>query len=74
MSKATFQPTKPSHDVVVATTIGKGENANTVYDRIGAAWPTKNGRGFRLKLNSLPLDGTVLVLERQSKTATSEAA
>lgn len=74
MSNSNFKPTKPSHDVIVATTSGEGENTKTHYDRIGAAWPTKNGKGFRLKLNALPLDGTVLVLERNEKSSEGEVA
>ena len=28
---------------------------------VGAAWKTKDGKGIQVRLNSLPLDGTLLL-------------
>lgn len=36
---------------------GKDEKAH--WTRIGAAWPHKDGKGFNLTLDVLPLDGRV---------------
>jgi hypothetical protein len=37
---------KPTHDLLIY------ENEDDKYPtRVGAAWPTKNGKGFSLKIN-----------------------
>ena len=32
------------------------------WHKIGAAWPTKTGDGFRIDLNSLPLTGNLMLM------------
>lgn len=32
------------------------------WHAIGAVWPTKDGRGYNIKLTSLPLDGRITIL------------
>ena len=32
------------------------------WHKIGAAWPTKSGDGFRIDLNSLPLTGNLMLM------------
>ena len=32
------------------------------WHKIGAAWPTKTGEGFRIDLNSLPLTGSLMLM------------
>jgi hypothetical protein len=33
------------------------------WTRIGAAWPHKDGRGFSLQLDAVPLDGRIALRE-----------
>lgn len=39
----------------------------TYWHRIGAAWPNKKG-GFQVKLQSLPVDGELVLLPPQERT------
>jgi hypothetical protein len=51
------------------TTAGKGPtyiayqvregNQKGYFTRIGAAWPNKDGKGFNIQLDAIPLDGRV---------------
>jgi len=46
---------KPSHDVFVVRP-GKDKG---FWKRIGAAWPHKDGKGFNVQIESVPLDGRI---------------
>lgn len=63
MSKPQFNAYNPKDK-------GKGE---TYWHKIGAAWPTKDGTGLTLQLDSLPLDGRITLLppddEQQPKAS-----
>jgi hypothetical protein len=50
---------RPTHRVyaVRKSTDGKG-----YWTDIGAAWPNRDGKGFNIKLNLLPLDGAEIVM------------
>jgi hypothetical protein len=50
---------KPSHRIYSVTKRNSGENG---WTEIGAAWPHKDGKGFSLKLEYLPLYGGELSL------------
>lgn len=39
---------------------GKGKKA--FWTRIGRAWPHKNGTGFNLELEALPVDGKIILM------------
>jgi hypothetical protein len=49
---------KPTHRIYAVTK--RGDKSN--WDEIGAAWPHKDGKGFNLKLDYLPLNGGELSL------------
>jgi hypothetical protein len=34
-------------------------NQKGYFTRIGAAWPNKDGKGFNIQLDAIPLDGRV---------------
>ena len=34
-------------------------NKKAYFKRIGAAWPNKDGKGFNIQLDAIPLDGRV---------------
>jgi hypothetical protein len=35
------------------------EGSKGVFTRIGAAWPHKDGKGFSIQIDAVPLDGRV---------------
>lgn len=50
----------PSHRIYAVSQRGEGKKAE--WREIGAAWPHKDGKGFNLKLNMLPLNGADVVI------------
>lgn len=59
---------KPSHRLYVVS--GEGEAAN--WTQIGAAWPNKDGRGFNLLCEAMPLTGRVVMREFVEKEEAPE--
>jgi hypothetical protein len=37
------------------------------FTRIGAAWPNKDGKGFHILLESIPLDGKIILRLREDQ-------
>ena len=61
MAKA--QPTpkaKPDYNVFV---VEEREGQDSFWTKIGAAWANKDGKGFNLVLQALPLDGRLVLRE-----------
>lgn len=54
---------RPSHRLF--TVNGDGELAR--WTDIGVAWATRDGKGFTLSLNALPLNGRVVMRANDSK-------
>lgn len=54
---------RPSHRLY--TVNGDGENAR--WTDIGVAWTTRDGKGFTLSLNALPLNGRVVMRVAEAK-------
>lgn len=54
---------KPSHIAyaVRGYTDAQGELKSRFHE-IGAAWPTKSGRGFNITLYAMPVDGQITLL------------
>ncbi|AWO92415.1 hypothetical protein [Bradyrhizobium diazoefficiens] len=48
---------------------GEGE---AFWTRIGAAWPHKDGKGFNIQLNSLPLNGRLVIREPKAAKGSAE--
>lgn len=48
---------------------GEGEAAR--WTDIGVAWKTRDGKGFTLSLNALPLNGRIIMREASTKEAAS---
>ncbi len=46
----------PSH---IAYQVREGKNGKSNWNRIGAAWMHKDGEGFRVQLDSIPVNGQV---------------
>jgi hypothetical protein len=60
MSTGTSAPRKPTHRVFCVSRRREGDKGR--WDDIGAAWAQKDGKGFNLKLNFLPLNGGEIVI------------
>jgi hypothetical protein len=52
---------RPSHRVYAVTNNDKGKD---FWREIGAAWAHKDGEGFNLKLDFLPLNGAEIVIRK----------
>jgi hypothetical protein len=50
---------RPTHRVYAVRKTG---NEKSVWTQIGAAWINGDGKGFSIKLNLLPLDGSDIVM------------
>jgi hypothetical protein len=46
----------PSH---IAYQVRDRKGQKAVFNRIGAAWPNADGKGFNIQLDALPLDGQI---------------
>jgi hypothetical protein len=40
-----------------------GAQHKPIWTRIGAAWPHENGAGYSVRLDALPLDGRIVLVE-----------
>jgi len=45
------------------------EEKSARWTDIGVAWPTRDGKGFSLNLNALPLNGRIVMREVTEKEA-----
>jgi hypothetical protein len=45
------------------TSNGEHGEKRGVWTRVGAAWPNKDGKGFSVQLDVLPLDGRLILRE-----------
>lgn len=46
----------PSH---VVYQVRDREGGKSFFTRIGAAWPHKDGKGFNIQIDAVPLDGRI---------------
>lgn len=53
---ATTSSKAPTH---YAYQVREGKNDKSFWTRIGAAWQHKDGKGFNIQLQSVPLDGSI---------------
>lgn len=51
------KPSKAKPAFTLYCVTGEGEKA--FWSRIGAAWPHKDGNGYSIKLESIPLNGRI---------------
>jgi hypothetical protein len=50
---------RPTHRLYA---VRKSGSDKSYWTQIGAAWPNQDGKGFNIKLNLLPLDGSEIVM------------
>ena len=55
---------QPSH---IAFQVREGKDDNSFWTRIGVAWATKDGKGYTLQLDAVPLDGKVVLRLNETK-------
>lgn len=60
---------KPTFLAYTVKDRGKGQKA--IWTRIGAAWPHKEGTGFSIELEALPIDGRLVLIEPKADDAAS---
>ena len=60
---------KPTHRLFNVT--GTGKTAN--WTEVGAAWPNKDGHGFSLIFDALPLSGRVVMRAITDKPSTAKS-
>ncbi len=58
MSNTETQTTNGNAPTHIAYQVREG-NPKAYWTRIGAAWAHKDGKGFGLQLDSIPLDGRI---------------
>ena len=51
---------KPSHKVFVVKD-RKGDEGDAFWTRVGSAWPHKDGQGFNIELEALPVSGRLVL-------------
>ena len=55
----------PSH---IAYHVKEGKSGKDYWTRIGAAWAHKNGNGFNIQIEIVPLDGRITLLMASEKS------
>ncbi len=51
----------------VAFNVTNDQNGKGFFNRIGAAWQHKDGQGFDVKLDSVPVDGRITLREQRDQ-------
>jgi hypothetical protein len=74
MAKLNLQPllpgSKPTHRLYRVL----GDDRNATWTPIGAAWPNKDGLGFSLQCDAIPLQGRLVLRAITEREAQDEAA
>lgn len=56
------------YDVLVAKQYVDKNNANKVqWTQVGVAFPHQSGKGFNIKLDALPLNGELVLMQHEDK-------
>lgn len=61
----TEKPKRPSH---IAYQVRDGAEGASHFNRIGSAFAHKDGQGFNLKLDSVPVDGRITLRTAKERT------
>lgn len=68
-TKTTADTKPPSHIAWHVT----GSDKKKFWSRVGAAWSHKDGKGFNLQLETLPIDGRIVLRHPQEPKDDGEA-
>lgn len=66
--QASQPPRKPSHRLYRV----QGDGASAIWTPIGAAWPNKDGLGFSLTCDAVPLTGRMVLRKVTERTEETE--
>jgi hypothetical protein len=55
--QAPIEPSRPTHRLYRVT----GDGDASIWTPIGAAWPNKDGKGFNLNCDAVPLTGRIVL-------------
>lgn len=58
------QSRSPSH---IAYHVREGEDQKSYFNRIGSVWPHRDGEGFNIQLDSVPVDGRITIRTVQER-------
>lgn len=50
-----------------------GAEKKVIWTRIGAAWPHEKGPGYSIRLDALPMDGCIVLVEPAELKPANEA-
>ncbi len=59
MTDTTNNDSRKSSPAYVAYHVRDREGADSVWTRLGAAWPHRDGKGFNIQIDVVPLDGRI---------------
>ena len=51
----------------IAWTVRDTQDGKGFWNRVGAAWSHKDGQGYELSLDSVPIDGRITLRERREE-------
>ncbi len=52
---------KPSHFAYLVENYESKSEKKSNWTQIGSAWPHSDGKGFNIKLKSMPIDGNITI-------------
>ncbi|SDP56648.1 hypothetical protein SAMN04488061_3341 [Filomicrobium insigne] len=55
---------RPSH---IAYQVREGEENKSYFNRIGSVWPHKDGEGYNIQLDAVPVDGRITIRSVQDR-------
>lgn len=64
MTQANNNSKRPTH---YAYQVKEGKDNQSHWQKIGAVWPHKDGNGFRVQLDSFPVNGLIEVRPVKTK-------
>ncbi len=70
MTKNTNETKRPTHAIYQV----QGEKDKARWNRVGSAWPHKDGKGMNLVFDAFPLNGRIQLREIAEKNGESENA
>ena len=64
------RPQSPRDPEMIAYNVrDRGEDKDAAWNRVGAAWPHRDGAGYDVKLDAIPVDGRVSLREAKKQFA-----
>ncbi len=55
---------RPSH---IAYQVREGDDQKSYFNRIGSVWPHKDGEGYNIQLDAVPVDGRITIRSVQER-------